>query len=117
MISMVQKQRESLLQKISELKTQRKSELESMLKRLGSVSESAISAQKECKKIAVKADLATSSRLEQMEAVLKKQEEAESKMQDDDDQKETESKSSDIKLSVIYDENAFTSALTTVFNV
>merc|ERR1719499_62427 len=84
MISMVQKQRESLLKKINELKTQRKSELESMLKRLESVNESALSAQKECKQIAVKADLATSSRLEQMEAVLKKQEEAESKMNEDD---------------------------------
>ena len=117
LISMITEQRDSLLTKITELKTERKSELETMLNRLQAVNESAITAQKECKKIAVKADVATSSRLEQMETVLKRQEEAESKMKDDDDQKETESKASDIKLAVIYDEKAFTSALDTVFNV
>ena len=90
-----------------------------MLKRLHAVNESAISAQKKCKNIAVKADLATSSRLEQMEAVLRNQEEAESKMNDDDgdDEKDSEFKSSDIKLTVIYDEKAFASSLDTVFNV
>ena len=117
LISLITKQRDSLLNKITELKTERKSELEAMLKRLQAVNESAITAQKECKKIAVKADLATSSRLEQMEAVLKKQEEAESKINDDDDQKETEVRSADIKLTVIYDEKAFSSALETALNV
>ena len=117
LISIITKQRDSLLSKITELKAKRKSELEAMLKRLQAVNECAVSAQKECKKIAVKADLATSSRLEQMEAVLKKQEEAESKINDNDDEKDTEPRSSDIKLTVIYDEKVFTSALETALNV
>ena len=117
LISLITKQRDSLLNKITELKTERKSELEAMLNRLQAVNQSAITAQKECKKIAVNSDLAKSARLEQMEAVLKKQEEAESKMNDDADEKETVSKSSDIKLQVIYDEDTFSSNLDSVFDV
>ena len=120
LISLIKKQRDSLLNTITELKTERKSELEALLQRLQSVNDSAIIAQKECKQIAVKADLATSSRLEQMETVLKRQEEAESKMyndDDDDEEKETQSKTSDIKLIVIYDEEEFVSNLDMIFNV
>merc|ERR1719150_3511616 len=52
-----------------------------------------------------------------MEEALKKQEEAESKMNEDDDEKEVNSKSAEYKLVVIYDENTFSSNLESALSV
>ena len=105
LVSIVERKRKFLINKIRELKTKRRMEMEAQLHKIQEMNSAAFKTQSECKQIAMKHNLSTSSRLEQMNATLDAQNEMETKLNLDVDKINC----SDITLAVTYDHSEFIS--------
>ena len=113
MIALIETKRKFLLDTVQELKDIRKDELEAALKTLQQVNESAIKLQDECKDIATKPDISTEFRLHQMNRCVDRQREMEQNI----DLNFGEIDTTNIKLQVEYDEDAFDSNFESILNI